>query len=309
MNRRDIRVVDRVLSNVVLGYANPMMVGMELFPRVPVEMASGKIIQFGKEAFRLVNTRRAPGTATKRIKVGYEAGQYNLTNNALDAIVPIEWLADQQAVPGINLQRQSVETVMQIESNNLEYEQATLARDASKYSANKKVTLSGTDRWSDHDNSDPIKDVKDAKEAVRSTTGMYPNKMVIPSKVHNELCEHPKMLAKLSDNRMQILTPADYQIIFDIPRVVIAGSIVTDETDEFADLWGNDVILAYVPTVLSTNAMPSYGYTYSLRGHPNAERPWYDKTVKSWISGVDYQRAPLLTGIESGFLIQSAVAE
>lgn len=307
MNRRDIRVVDKVLSKIALGYMVPNHVGFELFPRVGVEAGSGKIIQFDKQAFAKVNTRRAPGTQTQRITVGYEAGNYSLLNNALDAVVPREWLRDEVQVPGINFQQQSVSTVMQIELNNLEGEQADLARDANNYGANNKLTLTGTDKWSDYENSNPISDVKAAREAIRTKTGVYPNKMVISAKVHNTLCEHPKLLAKLSNNEMQILSVADYQRIFDIERVVIAGSIVTDENDEFVDMWGEDVILAYVPTQITSRAMPSYGYTYVREGHPSVEQMWYDKSVKSWIAGVDYERQALLTGIESGFLIQGAL--
>ena len=34
-SRRQIRVVDPVLSNLAFGYSNPSLIGHELFPRVP----------------------------------------------------------------------------------------------------------------------------------------------------------------------------------------------------------------------------------------------------------------------------------
>jgi hypothetical protein len=241
--------------------------------------------------------------------VGFASENYNLTNNALDAKIPKEWLRDQQQVPGINFQTQSIQTVMQIEANNVEYEQSTLARNQASYGTNNKMTLSGTDKWSDYDNSNPIKDVKEAREAIRAKTGAYPTKMILPAKVANVLCEHPKMLAKLSDNSVQILTVEDYQRIFDIEKVVIASSVITDETDGLTDLWGKDVILAYVPRVITSRANPSYGYTYVFEGHPSVERPWYDRSVKSWISGVDYERQALLTSMESGFLFPNIIDE
>ena len=36
------------------------------------------------------------------------------------------------------------------------------------------------------------------------------------------------------------------------------------------------------------------------------EVPYYDNNAKSWIYGVGYERAPQLTGITAGFLIQNA---
>lgn len=307
MNRNDIRVVDKVLTKIALGYASPAFAGMELFPRVFVDATAGKIIRFGKEAFRVMNTRRAPGAQTKRITVGYEDGNYSTTNNALDAVIPQEWLRDSNMLPHVNLRIQAVNTVMQIEGNNLESEQAALARNAGNYGTNNKMTLSGTDQWSDYVNSDPVADIKEARKAIRAKTGQYPNRMMLPVEVHEVLMEHPKVLAKLSNNERKILTVQDYQEIFQVAKVVIAGSIVTNESDAFVDLWGTDVILAVVPDTITTMAQPSFGYTYTYTGHPNVEQFWYDKTVKSWVGGVDYERAPQLTGIESGFLIQNAV--
>lgn len=60
MDRVSIRT-DKVLSKIALGFMAPGLVGFELFPRVSVDEASGKIIQFDKSAFQLINTRRAPG--------------------------------------------------------------------------------------------------------------------------------------------------------------------------------------------------------------------------------------------------------
>ena len=307
MDRVSIRT-DKVLSKIALGFMAPGLVGFELFPRVSVDEASGKIIQFDKSAFQLINTRRAPGENTKRIKVGFEKGNYSLTNNALDAQIPREWLRDQASTPGINFQRQSVETVMQVEQNNLEFEQSGLARDATKYGTNNKITLSGSDQWSDYDNSDPLTDVSNYKEAVRAATGSYPNKMVIPALVHKTLKHHPKLLARMSNNDLKMLTLEHYRQLFEIENIVIAQSMVVDADGNFEELWGLDVILAYVPTVITSRAMPSYGYTYVLNGQPLVEPMWYDKATKSWIAGVEYERQPLLTGIASGFLIKNAVA-
>jgi hypothetical protein len=315
MNRNNIRVNDPVLSNLALGYSHPMHVGHELFPRVGVPVPSGKIIKFGKEAFTVVNSSRAPGTVTKRIQIGFATENFSLTSNALDAVVPKEWLRDQRAIPGLNFQRSSINTVLQIEHNNLEFEQASLARNAASYSANNKMTLSGTDKWSDYANSDPIADVKAGKESVRSSTGVEPNKMLIPADVHSILSDHPKLLAKLNfkDGEAHILTVEHYQKIFDIDKVVIGRSILVnpENNGNFEDVWSSDVVLAYVPTVITSHAEMSYGYTYALEEpgqlpHPTVEKFWWDRNIKSWVSGVEYERAPLLTGMDAGFLIQGA---
>lgn len=55
------RVIDPILTNVARGYANNALIGMSLFPAVPVQQRGGKIVSFGKEAFMTYATGRAPG--------------------------------------------------------------------------------------------------------------------------------------------------------------------------------------------------------------------------------------------------------
>src|SRR5690606_24928298 len=97
------RVIDPILSNVVQGYRHPEHIGHNLFPRVPVQVAGGKIIEFGKESFKLYSTSRAPGTAFKRMQFGYEGKDYVLENHGLEVPVPREHLRDAAQVPGIDL--------------------------------------------------------------------------------------------------------------------------------------------------------------------------------------------------------------
>lgn len=84
------RVIDPVLTEVARGYQNAEMVGMGLFPYVPVGQRGGKIIQFGKEHFRLYNTARAPGGKVVRIASGYGSQAYALESHAVEEGVPDE---------------------------------------------------------------------------------------------------------------------------------------------------------------------------------------------------------------------------
>ena len=301
------RVIDPILSNVVQGYVHPEHVGHNLFPTVPVMTAGGKVIEFDKSAFRLYNTGRAPGTAFKRAQFGHEGKPFALENHGLEAPVPREHMRDASVVPGINLASRAVNLVMSSTGLILEKQQADLARNAANYDANHKVTLSGTSQWSDKANSDPIGDVKAAKEAVRSTVGVYPNTMEISATAYNALSEHPDILDKIKHTQRGVATPELLAAIFDLDTVVIGKAIAFNDDDTAIDVWGNDVVLAYVPSNPSGMEQPSYGYTYTLEGHPSVEVPYWEETTKSWIYGVANERAPVLSGITSGFLIVDAV--
>ena len=88
MNINQARIIDPVLTEVTQGYRHPERIGHVLFPRVPVFARGGQIIEFGKESFRRYNTRRAPGTNTKRLEFGYQGKPFVLVQDALEGMVP-----------------------------------------------------------------------------------------------------------------------------------------------------------------------------------------------------------------------------
>ena len=75
----------------------------------------------------------------------------------------------------------------------------------------------------------------------------------------------------------------------------------------FSDVWGKDAVLAYVPNDSRGYEEPSFGYTYRLKGHPFVEQPYWGNSKKSWVYGVTFDRLPLLTGVDAGFLFKSVV--
>ncbi len=59
------RVLDPILSAIARGYRSPKAaVANVLFPIIPVGLRGGRIISFGSDDFKLVNSARAPGAAT-----------------------------------------------------------------------------------------------------------------------------------------------------------------------------------------------------------------------------------------------------
>ena len=124
------RVVDPVLTTAARGYVNPSFIGRYLFPTVQVGQRAGKVISFGKEAFRLYVTQRAPGQNVGRIQYGYLSNPYALVDHALAGVVPVELMQEANAVPGIDLGIGAINVVQQAIGMRLEIEQATLARNA-----------------------------------------------------------------------------------------------------------------------------------------------------------------------------------
>jgi len=299
-----VRVINPILTTHVQGYKQAGLTGNVLFPRVPVEISGGQILEFGKESFKLYNARRAPGAGTKRIQFGYLGKPFALLNDALEAPVPREYLRDASQVPGIDLGTRAVNLVMRPILLGLEVDQAALALNAALYDANHKVALAGTDKWSDPD-SDPIAQMEDYREAVRASTGVYPNVLQLSALAFSALKTNVKVREQFKYTSADSITKEMLAKLFNLEKVEVGEAVSADDAGVFTDVWGNNAVLAYVPQNPSGMEEPSYGYTYTMAGHPLVEEPYYDNNAKSWIYGVGFERAPVLSGIAAGFLIQN----
>ncbi len=311
MNTNQARVVDPILSNHARGYQNGEMISQVLFPDVIVPVRGGRVIQFGKEAFRRVNARRAPGSDVRRVTYGYASDPISVIQEALEGTVPVETAAEAAMVPGIDLGSGAVDMVMDIMLLNKECECSELALNAANYDANHKVALAGTDKWSDYANSDPIGDINAGREAIRSYIGRYPNTLTLGADVFNTLKEHPVIKDKIKYTSAKSITAEVLAGIFEIEKVVVGAAVALDEDagdDEAAnDVWGGAALLAFVPRLGQDYRKPSFGYNYMLPGMPMVETAYYENRAKSWIYPVTYERRPYLVGAEAGFLIQTPI--
>ncbi|MBF0212287.1 MAG: major capsid protein [Magnetococcales bacterium] len=305
MNLSQARVIDPILSSVAQGYRNAEHVGMTLFPPVPVTVAGGQILEFGKEAFQLIMARRAPGSATKRIDLGFLGKSYSLVQDALEGKVAQEIQRDASRVPGVDLGQRAVTTVLRALSLNLEYEQATLATTAANYDSDHKIALTSTAKWSDA-TCNPVTSIDAGREAVRASVGIYPNTLLLSAQAFNAAKNNPHVIDRFKYTSRDSVTPDMLAAMWDFRRVVVGRAVALNAAGtQQIDIWGNNAILAYVPDGASSQEDPSYGYTYTMQGHPMVETPYYDNNAKSWIYPVTYERVPVQSGILSGYLIQN----
>jgi hypothetical protein len=302
------RVVDPILSAVARGYRSPKAaVASVLFPIVPVGLRAGRIISFGPDDFKLVNTARAPGANTKRIQFGYAGENYSLVDYRLEGAVPNELQEEASNGPGIDLSSNAVRRVQNIMALEREKQAADLARNEARYGAGNKETLSGTSQWSDPA-SDPFTDIMDGKESIRAKIGERPNVLTLGPKVLTALRTHPKVLDRLSTaSDRPPATLQQLQALFELQQIV-EGEAVYHDGSQFQDVWGKDAILAYTtPASMQEMGSPSFGYTYQLEDRPMVEEGYSDRNANSWFYPVTDAYQPVLAGATAGFLFKSAV--
>lgn len=303
LNTAQQRVVDPILSTVAQGYKDAELVGDALFPQVPVNVRGGRIIEFGIEDFRRYNIRRAPGGAMKRIRFGHEGKPFTLDQDAIEGQVPFEHLQDAAAVPGIDLATRAVRGTMKIIMRAKEIEQAEIARNADNYDNDHKVDLAAA-QWSNDDN-DPTKDIDTGREAIVDTIGIEPNTLLLSRRAFRGAKNNAKIIERIKYTTRDSVTTAILSELFDLDRVVVGGGFYMDDDGAPQQIWGADAVLAYVPTEALSMEEPSYGYTYTYQGHPLVLEAYQDRPHQSWMYPTLMDRAPVLAGMNAGYLLQN----
>jgi len=264
-------------------------------------------MKFGKEAFIRYATRRAPGASTTRVQYGYASEPVALYQDALDAVVPREWLRDSQDVPLVNQEMTAVNNVMRSVLLAHEMDCAAIALDANNYSVNNKIALTtGVDQWTVA-NVDISKEFRDYKEAVRAQIGVYPNTLELSPSDFNAIAENNLVKDRFKYTSPDSLTVEMIARYLELETVVVGKAVSAEnENADFQDVWTGSV-LGYVPPEGERSmATPSFGYSYILDQHPLVEAAYWDRDSKSWLYGVEMERRPYMTGMSAGFLIENA---
>ena len=153
----------------------------------------------------------------------------------------------------------------------------------------------------------------EAKAAVRNKIVKEPNTMAIGYKAWRALKRHPKLKAILSDTRSRLVQIADLREIFEIENIVVGKGIYSTDNGVVTDLWGGNLVLAYVPKAAPAVAgdapvrsayEPSFGYTLRKKGNPVVDTRTEDGKLEI-IRNTDIFR-PYMLGAEAGYLVQGA---
>ena len=304
-----LRVVDPVLSALALGYSNAAFIGDQLLPFVNLDKEGGKIPRFGKDAFKVYATERALRAKSNRNNPEDVDG-IDISLDEHDLEYPIDYREDAEAA--FPLQAHATNRV--VEGIRLRHEAmvASMTQNPANYPTGNKIALSGTDMFT-HADSDPEGVVDDAKAAVRNKIVKEPNTMAIGYLAWRAMKRHPKLKAILSDTRSRLVQLADLREIFEIENIVVGKAVYSTDAGVTTDLWGGNLVLAYVPTAAPAAAgdapvrsayEPSFGYTLRKKGNPVVDTRTEDGKLEI-IRNTDIFR-PYMLGAEAGYLVSGA---
>lgn len=302
MGRLEELRINAYLSEVARGYSNNSFIAESLFPVINSDLEKVDIFEFNKEAFQVYDTERAIRANSNVISPkGFKKHTTTLTEH--DLAYPIDYREEEEARK-IKLQVHATNVVTQGLLLKLETQCAALAQDPNKYPATNKIALSGTSQFT-HKDSDPVGVIDDAKDAISRQIGQDPNTLVMGQEVWESLKRNESLKGLIANSTNKIVTLNLLKEFFEVENIVIGKAIYSNANDQFARVWGNNIILAYVPKL---NARTEYdpAFAYTIRKKDALQIDEYEKEGNK----VRYIRAtdiytPFLVGAEAGYLISN----
>lgn len=314
MTAAEIRLKQNpILTNLLLGMGQGTLIAEQLFPRLPQTLSSVNLAKLGDERLRRYNLRRAPGSPTKRVNIKFEGVTYSVDQYAVEVPMPRELLREADESRKLNVgnyldvSRIAMKTGSDILGLDYELEVAGIATAAGSYAAGHVLALAGGTKWSAATGT-AVTDIRAASDIIRKKIGKRPNRLTLSADAETALSMNAEIRSYLPANQQGPATLDQLKQILKVSEIVVGDAVWVDETDTGRDVWGNNAILAYVPNIGSGGvadislAEPAFGFTNVIEGHPFAETPYYDQSLKSWVYGATFERRPNVSYNTAGFL-------
>lgn len=305
-----------ILSSLLLGMGQGTMVAERLFPRLPQTLSSVNLAKLGDERLRRYNLRRAPGSATKRVNIKFEGVTYSVDQYSVEVPMPRELLREADESRKLNVgnyldvSQIAMRTASDVLGLDYELEVAAMATTMGTYASGHVLALAGATKWSAATGT-AVTDIRAASDVIRKKIGKRPNKLTLSADAETALSMNAEVRSYLPDSQMGPATIDQLKNILKVQEIVVGDAVWVDETDTGRDVWGNNAILAYVPTIGAGGsadislAEPAFGFTNVIEGHPFAETPYYEPGSKSWVYGATYERKPNVAYNTAAFLFQN----
>ena len=256
--------INTALTNFAIGYKAPGLIADDLFPVVPVQKQSDTYWKVDAERaeLRQADDRRALSGRANRIDWAtgsdtYACAEHTLEQPVDDALIEN---ADTPIRPKMTATRQ-LRTRLGV---NKEIALATSLATAITATA---AVSAGV--WS-LATSDPITDLKTARQTIRNARGVNPNVLALDVDIWDALLDHPDIIARLTGVK-EVTRDAIAQTLAQIigfEKILVASAwknSSTTATPSLTSIWGTTAIVAYVEPQAGLEAL-SLGYTMQWLG-------------------------------------------
>ncbi len=295
---------------IAIAYKNSRLIADQVLPYVPV----------GKEEFRWTKYDLAEGFTVPDTKVGRRSAPNEVTFSATEESGKTEDYGLDDPIPQADIDNapdgydpvgRATEQLTDIILLDREVRVANLVFGAANYATANKVTLSGTDQFSDFTNSSPIDLITEKLDSMI----MRGNKMVIGRPAFSMLARHPDILKAMhgTSGDKGIATRQFIAELFELDEVIVGEANVNTarkgQTPVLNRAWGKHISLIYSNPMADNRNGTTFGYTARFGTRISGSIP--DKNIG--LRGGQRLRVgesvqEIIAAADLGFLIQDAVA-
>lgn len=306
---RDLHV-DALLSNVAINFRPAGMIADQIAPIVTVAKETDLYPVFSRnEAFSLELTRRSRGTEARRVTRTVSSAGYSVKNYALAYDTPIEDRANIDAAISFELEAGAARYLQ--DKLMLDWDNRVLSQVAS--ATNVSTGFVPASSWAT--GGDPVSQIYQMKEQMRSVTGQDANSILIGWRAWNLLRRNTAMRNFINgtNNGGGVVTRQQIQEAFEIERLLVAGVMLNTANEAQPGTLTNNplhdsMLLYYAPTAPSRETpsfMYSFRWTNPLLGAPMAViRHPFDS--RAGVEGIEvrYYQDEKITGSDYGALLR-----
>lgn len=294
-------VQSQLVTNAITGFSQNGFIWNRILPTVNVNSEKITVPTYGKEHMKLYNTERALKSDVQIANTDdWTSTDITLIENAF----------------GFEIDSREVRNASSQQNLLMEYGKKTAASIAlakekaaadlvfNESNVTQTTTLSGTDQWSDVDDSDPLGDIRTGISTVRASTGKRANTLVLGSSVFDKLDANQAITDRLKYTG-QVLTVEVLAKMLNIPKILI-GEAVYDNDGTMTDVWGKHCLVAYT-TDSPAKEEPSLGYTWQLANSTKGLK-WSSGSGKLLYVGAEDTYKQSLSMATAGYFIKNAIA-
>ncbi|MDO5625016.1 MAG: phage capsid protein [Pseudomonadota bacterium] len=299
---------DPALTAIAIAFRNRRMVADRVLPRTPVGRQEFKYFQHTlSEGFTVPQTLVGRRGQPQQVEFTGQERTDSTEDHALDAPVPIADI--ENAPPGFDPLGHATEQTTNLIELGREVRVANTVFDESLYGANNKITLSGSDQWSDPAAPNPIRTITEALDSLV----MRPNFGVLGRPVATALRTHPKVVkafhGSLGDEGMVPLAWLAEQL--ELEELVIGESRINvaapGQNVNLQRAWGPHASFSYRDTLAGTTGT-TFGATAQWGGR--IANKSFEKNIGmrgGWMVRVGESVKEFIAAPDLGFLFENAV--
>lgn len=303
---QDLHPIDPILSRVSVDYKNIGFVSDIIFPVVQVAEISGTYPIYDKRnRFALPDTRRAPKSPYNKVSWGMSWDTYKCEDWGLEEIIDDK--EKKISKNQLNLTIDTTEIVTDLVMLAREKRVIDIVTDNTVIT--NTTNLTGTNRWNDYSNSDPITVIEAGKIAISDAIGREPNTLILGKDVWDKLKWHPALTSKIQYVKEAVLTKQIVAALLGFDRVEIAASQYASskkgQTTTLARLFGKNALICYVEPAPGIKKI-SLGYVMEYEAR-TVKPPYRDKDNIGDVIRVTEYTDEKLVAADCGYLITNAV--